>query len=874
MTDQQLRNELHRIAEGAPTAYVPADTFARGRRAHRRSVALLVGTVAGAVALVAGAIALAPTRNSADVDPARSRADLAVPDTIYATPTWLAESEDGRYSHADDLERDLAIGVGAIAYVQPAEDSNTGVAVVIDADDGDYHPLDLPDFIGLDPYWENGTGEGFGHRPLALSPDGRQLAWAWGTGRDAGTDSMVPGGVRVADLTTGEVIEWDLMTTWCPSASCDDRGTYVSDLEWSEGGQQLLWTGSRMDEWNYQAYVPDAPVAGVIHPASTSLTPYKGQIAALGDRSAWAVSDDGAIAFNGDLGPDIHLQAADSEPSPLTRPENASAGAPILLHGNELYISTDDGLARLDGTGSTYAAPNALPLQLLGWVGEAPLITSSSDTGDAYIGQLGTSKNARVLIAFDDVGHLAGTVSVAYALIEADGTNPTVHRGKPHFLPPWVKTAMPWLIVGGLALAIWWRRHRSSATADRRVRPSMRRGPSTVTVVAVVTLLVGLVAAVRIDPDAFTTGRNGPDDLDRLVAIPATYGADAASPSQAVIPREIRWADAPKKAVPVSDSLAVGRATLAFTDDSLLIADGGSVVVITEDGDYRRLRLPGVGEFWTALEEQSVELSPNGLLLAYVTENPGLNVLDLETGEVSEHALNIDGTVTSFAWSPSSEWLVWDSNYENRAAGRIAPDGTSTPLPSGNWANAGIGNDGTVAVRTESGTRMWPEGATDLPGTARESMSTWVGSGAPVDGIEDLGVRSIGLDSSLDVDLAIGRDPSIRGVDVDARSLVGVAGWMADGTPLIVTTGDDGNDLRTVFSDGGTEVIAHLDFPVTQLTIATALPADLPVTPPDPAWARTDPLPMILLIAGATGIAGLLVWRRIRHGRRDRRAGL
>ncbi|MER6938093.1 hypothetical protein ABTX24_29320 [Nocardioides sp. NPDC127514] len=866
MTDQQLRDELHRIAEGAPTAYVPSDLFARGRRAHLRSVALVVGSIAAVVALVAGTAALAPTRDSAEVDPARARTDLAVPDTIYATPSWLAEAEEGRYTHADDLEQDLAIGVGAIAYVQPAEDSNTAVAVVIDADDGDYHPLDLPDFIGLDPYWEKGTGEGFEHRPLALSPDGRELAWAWGKGRDAGSDSrIVPGGVRIADLTTGQVTEWDLSR---------DASTYVSDLEWSDGGERLLWVGSQMDRWDYQSYVPGDPIAGVIDPTSASVNFYGGKFHG-GNVSIWAVSDNGTIAFNGafDSG-DLQIQPPGSETAAVALPAKAAIGEPLIFDGADLYVSTEDGLAQLDGTGSTYNAPNALPLQLIGWADEGPLVTSSSSTGEVYIGQLGTSEDARVLIEFDDAGHVASTVSVAYALIDADSA--TVQRGKPHFLPPWVKTAAPWLIVGGLAVAIWWRRHRSSAAAERNVQPATRRVISAVAVVAIVTLLVGVVAGVMfIDPAAFTSGSNEQDDADGLVTIPSTITADTPRPSQAVIPREIRWTDDPDKAVPVSDSLAVGRATLAFTDNSLVTDDGGTVVVITEGGDYRRLTVPGVGEFWTALEEQSIELSPNGLRLAYVTEDPGLNVVDLETGEVSEHPLELNGDrITSFSWSPDSNWLVWHSNYQDQTAGRIAPDGTTEPLPPGNWANAGIGSDGAVVVRTDSGTRVWPEGAADLPGTAREGMSTWVGSGVPVDGVDDPGVRSIGLDPSLDVDLAIGRNPSVRGVDVDARSLIGVAGWIADGTPLIVTSGDDGNDLRTVFPDGGTEVIAHLDFPVTQLSIATALPADLAVMAPDPAWTRTDPLPMILLVAGATGIAGFFVWRRIRDGRRDRRAGL
>ncbi|MFD7073521.1 hypothetical protein ACFV9G_04860 [Nocardioides sp. NPDC059952] len=858
MTDQQLREELHRIADSAPSAYVPADLFARGRRAHRRSLTIVAASVAAAVALIAGAVALAPTRDSAEVDPARSRADLAVPDTIYAAPTWLAETEDGRYTHIDELEQDLAIGVGAIAYVRPADDASAGVAVVIDADDGDYHPLFLPDFIALDPYWRNGTNGDVEHQPLALSPDGQHLAWAWGMGRDAGPDGATPGGVRVADLTTGEVVEWDLATAACPATGCDDRGTYVSDLKWSEGGRQLLWTGSRMDQWDAQAYVPGARVAGVIHLASASMTPYQGGIDNQGELSTWAVSDDGAIAFNGDPGPDLHLQGPDGKPSTLVRPELASIGEPILYRGNDLYISSEDGLIRVDGSGATYATPDDTMWRAVGWVGDGPLLELYG-SDDIYFGQVwevgptpdNESAGGSSLISLgDDAGStVADTTSIAYDLIDTGSIkHPTVHRSKPFFRPPWASTAAFWLFVGGLVAAIMWRR---------------RAAARMFAVVAVVALVFGVAGVMLIDRSAFTSGSDGQDDTDRLVKVSPTVSTDAPSPARAEIPWEIRWTDNPEKHVPVSESLAVGRATLAFADDAgLMGGDRGSAAVITVDGDYRRLDLPDIDEAsiigggWAA-----VQLSPDGARLAYVT-GEGLNVVDLETGKVAEHDLDLTrGRVTSFAWSPNSGWLVWDSDYEHRAAGRIAPDGTAEPLPDDHWENAGIGNDGTVAVRTESGTRMWPDGAAVLPGTESPVASIWVGPDASA-------VRSVGSRQQGEAELAIGRSPKVRGVDVDGRHLLGVAGWLSDGTPIITTQGEDDIDLRTVDPDGSTHKVARVDSYVAGLSVATALPADTVVTPPHPTWGKPIPLWPILVIAGIVAATGFFVWRWVRRARR------
>lgn len=870
MTDQQLRDELHRIAESAPEAYVPADTFARGRRAHRRSVVIAIGAISAAIAVIAGSLALAPTRDSAEIDPARGDVGLAVPDTLYGVPTWLAESEDGRYTHADDLEQDLSIGVGAIAYVQSAEDSNTAVPVVVDADDGDYHPLDLPDFIGLDPYWENGYDEDNGHHPVALSPDGRHLAWAWGRGRSAPEEGPVPSGVRVADLTTGNITQWGLGTLSCPTTTCEDRGVYVTDLEWSDGGKKLLWGGSRMDRWDDESYVPGDAVAGVLDPGTTTITPYAGTIDGAVYLSTWAVADDGTIAYSGSYDSSaVRLQPPGGEATEVALPANASTGTAIQFRGTELYIATDEAIAPLEGSGTTYPLTDSMPPQTLGWVGEAPLVRAFGDTGGIHISRLGESeKDARVLIDYAETGSgIAGTTSVAYALIDPDAADPTVFRIPPIFVPPWLKTTAFCLVIVLIAVALWrWRRRPRTAQRPRRA--------TSPDAVVMFVLLAGLVLGLLYQSRASFTLDLSPERPGGVVTIPSAATADAPDPSRAVIPRDIRWTDNPDEHVPISDSLAVGRATLAFPDETF-VNDGGAAVVLTVDGSYHRLHLPDVREAWGMMEEP-LRLSADGTRLAYTAADKSLNVIDLETGKVTEHPLEMDGRVTSFSWSPNGEWLVWDSNYEHRAAGRIAPDGTTEPLPKGRWENAGIGDDGTVVVRDDSGTRIWPGGPSDLPGTDQAGLSTWVGTGTTVDGVDHPDVRSIGWDAGRNLDLAIGHNPSVRGVDIDGRGLVGVAGWLADGTTLIVTEDgdDDGQDLRTVSPDGETKIVAQLDHRVTRLTIATALPADIAVTAPDPDWTSrlsTDDLPTVILAAAVLGLAVLVAWLWVWSARRRRR---
>ncbi|MEU0316867.1 hypothetical protein [Nocardioides sp. NPDC006273] len=854
MTDQQLREELHRIAEQAPEAYVPTDTFARGRRAHRRSVVITIGAISAAIALIAGSVAFTQQRDSADVHPARGDTDLAVPDTIYATPTWLAETEDGHYANVGKLEHDLAIGTGAIAYVQPAQDSNGAVAVVIDADDGDYHPLALPDFIGLDPYWSDSSGDDGGRRPLALSPDGTQLAWSWGLGRDAATDSQhVSGGVRIADLTTGEVFEWDLS---------DDASTYVTGVEWSEGGRQLLWTGLKMDRWHSEGYVPGDVVTGVITHASAEVTTYTGEIGDATDLGLWAVSDEGTIAFNGTPDDELHVQSAEGELTALPFPEKASAYAPIMFHGSDLYINSDDGLVPVDGDGQTYATPSDGMWRPVGWSGDAPLLKLYG-ADNVYFGQVwnfGDKAADEVaggnsLIALDgSAGMVADTASIAFDLIDAGSIkHPTVHRSKPFFWPPWIGTAVFWL-VAALVVVILWRRARHMLL-----------------VVAVLAALLVLVGALfLIDTTAVLSRGDTVEGSGGTIEIEAQ--GDSGVPSRAAIPTQIRWNDPYQEGapnVPVTTSFDVGRAVAAFEDP--YSRERIQAVVITAAGSYHRLALPDSDGTRVLSDEPTVELSPDGARLAYSTwtgpDGSRVNIVNLLSGDVDTFVLGITGNhnrVRSLAWSPDSTWLVWSSaSGESEDAGRInISDGTSQRLPAGSWTNAGISADGTVGMRSNDRTRVWPGYEGGLPGDESTTVSTWVG---PTIGDDGPSIGSIGFTRTRTV-LSLGRKPSVHSVDVDGRTFEGVAGWDIHGTALIVTRNADDRDLRTVASDGSTEIVAHIDIGVQNLSVATSLSPDVVVSVPDTEWANRSPI-LWLPPVGAIGavVTGFLIWGHVRR---------
>lgn len=241
-----IHDELERIAARAPEVVVPPGTWGRAQRARRRERYGVLAVVVVLVAL-AGTLAWLPTRDDG-VDPARSDG-LGVPDRLYAVPDRMSQQDtEGAWAY-DQVTDDLPeVGVGAAAWY-----AGWGLVVVVDATRGDYHLLDPPDLLRRSAYDPG----------VALSPDGRHLAYAYAVVGPAAKTEPVPSGVRVVDLTTGEVRE-------IPVAG--EEGTAVNQVAWSPDGRWLAFFGTQQSWWTERGmgtsqYLDRAgPVLGRIGP--------------------------------------------------------------------------------------------------------------------------------------------------------------------------------------------------------------------------------------------------------------------------------------------------------------------------------------------------------------------------------------------------------------------------------------------------------------------------------------------------------------------------------------------------------------------------------------------------------------------------------
>jgi hypothetical protein len=241
-----LHDELQRIADAAPVADVPRDTWARARRARGRDRALAVAAGVAAVVMVAGLVAWLP-RSS---EPPVAAGSDAVPDHVWGVPSLMADqTNDGEWMRAE-VETDLAIGRGAVAFT-----TREGLPVIVGAADGAYHLLDLPERL-------NAAAAASSDGPLpALSPNGRQLAWAWaGPAPTSGAEPM-PSGIKVADLETGRVRTIELH---------GGHGVIVQTIRWSPGGSWLVWSGSVTTSWTEMSTTYAGQVVGRVAPNATT----------------------------------------------------------------------------------------------------------------------------------------------------------------------------------------------------------------------------------------------------------------------------------------------------------------------------------------------------------------------------------------------------------------------------------------------------------------------------------------------------------------------------------------------------------------------------------------------------------------------------
>jgi hypothetical protein len=254
MTTDELRRELDRIAGGAPAADVPDDLWTRARRSVARGRVASGAAALAVVASVAVGVTWLPDRT----DPPMADSDsLGVPDRLQAVPERMSARENDGAWLREEVEDDVTgVEVGAAAWV-----TGDGLPVVVGAQDGAYHLLDLPDFAGNNVTFARGLGTPV----VALSPDGRDLAYGYAVfGADSDSEP-IPSGVRVLDLTTGQLREIPVP---------GEEGTAVSRIEWSPDGTWLAFTGQQQGTWTAETMGTASgdtagPVIGRVPPGAT-----------------------------------------------------------------------------------------------------------------------------------------------------------------------------------------------------------------------------------------------------------------------------------------------------------------------------------------------------------------------------------------------------------------------------------------------------------------------------------------------------------------------------------------------------------------------------------------------------------------------------
>jgi hypothetical protein len=450
----RLREELARLGETAPVAEVDPQTWRRARRARIRDQALVLAAVVLLVGI--GAVPLVAQHRSEP--PAAGRPAAGVPQHIWLAPDRMAaRGNDGSWIR-DEVGGDLAVGRAAAAYVMGG-----GLPVVIGAADGAYHLMDLPGFAGNNELTAHGLQGG--DLGLTLSPDGTKLAYAYAEFGAHAADRPIPSGVRVVDLSTG-----DVRTVRVPGG----EGTLVTDVRWSPSGTWLVWAGYRMASWTTMSMGGSSPVAGVVSPDGDTSTPLPAMAHNL--RTSFAVSDTGEASVLGDSARYVGYGPGATEPSsgsafsssltvhlpgrvPLHVGANVTLGASYVgdvLH--DLRVRDTRAGYRLDTYDATGrhrriglpAALERVRAEPLGWIDASHLVlrvgptahtSSDDDLPRLALATVGDQPSLRVIGGVDP-----GVTGLTLASDLMSPSHPTVDRPEPAW--PW--TPERWALTLGL----------------------------------------------------------------------------------------------------------------------------------------------------------------------------------------------------------------------------------------------------------------------------------------------------------------------------------------------------------------------------------------------------------------------------------------
>ena len=418
----RLREELHRIGDEAPVADVSSDTWGRARRARTRDRVLAGAAAVAVLALVGGMAGLLPDRSSTPVASARG----AVPNHVYAVTS----------TRDVPVTSDLAIGRTAAAYVTTI--GATAHVVTIGAVDGRYHVLDLPRFA------ERGGLEYVASAPVALSPDGTQIAYAYsGEVPDHGP---VPTGLTIVDLRSGA-------SRSVPVTG--GQGILVRTVAWSPDGRWLVWSGQVSTRWNdRERRFGEEMAAGRIAPGADSSQPVpvsNQAVQAVGVGSSGRVaitSPRQAVIWDGGVVDRSRLPHGSGSPLDLVHVGSSVADVRAGTSGR----STVFHVLRWSTDGVTVSDPRTsdVTMAVRGWMGDTPVVEAQPTSR----GWSTTLLSVLTDSGLHEIGRLdLGVQDLTLATDLMPASQPTADLPAPDWAPhdgaPW-----PWIGLGAGVLAL------------------------------------------------------------------------------------------------------------------------------------------------------------------------------------------------------------------------------------------------------------------------------------------------------------------------------------------------------------------------------------------------------------------------------------
>ncbi|QNN52472.1 PD40 domain-containing protein [Nocardioides mesophilus] len=444
---QDLRDLMHRVADDVTPVEVAPDTWRRARRGRSRD--RIVAPALAVLLVLAGVTAtLRPTWLPAPVDPV-DRTVVggagAVPDHLYMVPEGL-DSMRGDGTRSTPLEPPSVVRRAAAAFV-----TLRGTAVLVSAADGDHHLVDLPGFGDSFAGMDEGS-------PVAVSPDGRSVAYPWRQ-RPRPAGEHWPSGLAVLHLDRPGRPEVHRLP--------GGVGALVGEFSWSPDGRYLVYSVALASRLTEDSYTSSSYRKERLDVRTGRRTPVPPARAA----SPPAVSSSGVAAvLAGDLvlsSPATGRRAVPVPGDPTGPGAWSASGREIALgsfgiSGSFPVVDVEQGRSRLVG-GLT---PQST--RVLGWVGPDDVLAlrhpSSFDRAELVLVDV-RSGQARTVGVVE--GQVVQSLSVATGLMTLD--RPTVE-----FAPPSWQHDRSWWWAGGGALAVLLA--ALALLGRRRVRHTGRQG--------------------------------------------------------------------------------------------------------------------------------------------------------------------------------------------------------------------------------------------------------------------------------------------------------------------------------------------------------------------------------------------------------------